>query len=106
MNKRIFLRKILNTENFFFIFAKYLDEIFPRGWHKTWDSEFDDALVAIEGTVGWDTALKLVLNEFGMEDCFEYYDSLYWGLSDEVDSDIAMLLEAIVFDENGNRLSY
>ena len=109
MTYRVFLRKILTTDNFFFVFADKLDEIFHEGW--IYDSRFlkdyyyhDDVVVGVDSTVGWNTALGRTCAELDLMDCWEYYNDLDWDVSDEVDSNIGKLLCAIVFDEDGNRI--
>ena len=99
---RIFFRKILNVDNFFFHFASKLDESFPNGWICT--SVPDEVIIGVEGTVGWYKALKETLEKFGLEECWKYYDGLYWEESKVVDGLIGRLTETIVFDENCNRV--
>lgn len=106
MNKRLFLRKVLNNEKFLFAFAIILDQVFSNDWYKVDENdEVSDICVMETGTNGWCYALELVCNNFDMQDCIDYYYSLDWIGADEIDSDIAMLLEAIVFDEDGNRIN-
>lgn len=101
MNKRIFIKKILHP---FFcpVFARYLDEMWSN--FKWWRvDEGNEIVIMVNGTNGWDTALKNTCEDLEIEDCYEYYKSLDWIKSDELDADIVMLLEAVVFDEDGNR---
>lgn len=103
MNKRTFLRKILHTKDFFFMFAKHLDEIWvDYSWW--WIDDEEDIVIMADGTNGWNIALKNTCKELDVEDCYKYYDSLDWRVSDELDMDMVMLLEAIVFDEDGKRI--
>lgn len=108
MNKRKFLRKILqNKDFFFFMFAEHLDEVFFDDWYEV-DNESDnneaDVCVMVGGTNGWYKAFKLACEELCIEDCFKYYKSLSWEESDVLDVDLMYLLEAVVFDEEGNRI--
>ena len=107
MNERIFIRKLLTTKDFFFLFAKHLEEIFCGILRDDWyECERGIYIGGIYATKGWHDAFRLTCEELGLNNCYEYYNSLDWEMCDVIDADIAMLLEAIVLDEDGNRIKY
>lgn len=107
MTRRTFIRKILTTPNFFFVFAKHLDEVFPDGWiYEDIYEGTREIITSIDSTYGWVKALKQTCEELELLDCWECWDKLEWFDSDKLDGDIGDLLVAIVYDENGNRIYY
>ena len=104
MTSRMFIKKILEKENFFFVFANNLDEIFSDGWIEVFDDS--DMYVGCSSTYGWADAFIKTCYEFDLEDCWRYYDSLNWEDSDDMDYFIERLLVAAVFDEDGKRIKW
>lgn len=101
MTERIFFRRILSKPDFFTIFAKYLDGMFPDGW--VYNEE--DVYCEVEGTLGWDEALKATCVELNIYDAYEYWFALEWDESDDLDAYLGELLCACVYDDNGNRIN-
>jgi len=107
MTRRLFLRKIITTPNFFFVLAKHLDAIFPKGWiYEDIYKDTKEIFTAIDSTGGWMKALNQTCKELNFNECYEYWASLDWQDSDMLDGEIGDLLVATVYDENGNRIYY
>ena len=105
MNRRIFLRKVMQNKNFFFLLAKHLDEIFDNDWYYFEEDIPDfDINIGVVSTVGWGGAIRKVMKELDLIDCFQYYNALDWRSSDELDGVLETLITSIIFDNNGNRI--
>ena len=104
MNVRLFFRKILTTDNFFFVLAKELDEIFPNGWIYDDLKGNGEIYTWCESTSGWYTALSGTFKEFDLIDYWAWYQALDWDESDNIDGYIGFLLCAFVFDDDGKRI--
>lgn len=99
MTKRLFIREMLTNPDFFYVLAKHLDKIFPDGW------TFEDSVIcAVDGTGGWDEALKKTCAELDMKDWYYYLNSLDWQMYDILSEYISDLLCAVIFNENGQRV--
>ena len=105
MTKRIFLRKILLTPNFFNVFAKHLDKMFPNGWIYDIEEQ-KDVICAVDSTAGWAKALYYTCTELNISDVYSYWNELDWEYSDILDGKLSELLCAIVYDENNKRIRY
>lgn len=104
MNERLFFRKILTTNNFFFVLAENLDEMFSNGW--IYDDLKDDGEIypCCESTHGWTVALCATFKRFDLMGCWDWYWALDLETSDIIDGYIGSLLCAFVFDDDGNRI--
>lgn len=106
MTKRLFFRIILTTPNFFYVFAKHLDEIFPNGWIYNPEKMNDDIICAVDNTAGWQKALFDTCIELNIYNIYKYWANLDWTESDILDGELSELLCAMVYDEDNQRIVY
>lgn len=107
LNERIFQRKLLKDEEFFFALARYLDDKFSKD--KWWDKNCTDSDLAITviDTFGWQEAVEKALTYCNLDDCLQYYQNTDdWTDKEILDIEIVNLLESIIFNESGRRVYF
>lgn len=89
MNKK-FLRKIkkINNKKFAISILEELQKIFDIGLPII----YDDSIIYISGTCGWEAALYLACKKLNILDVYKFYCNLNWIESEDFDKEIENIL--------------
>lgn len=106
MTRRLFFRIILTTPNFFDVFAKHLDEIFPNGWIYDPEETDEEIICAVDGTGGWQMALFNTCIELNIYKVYDFWAKIDWIESEILDRELSELLCAMAYDEDNQRVEH